>query len=341
VPAVQPDASDLVARLDLKLPLIGLYDAPDPGPFAPLVEPRVGRGACLFDFFPRWQAGETLHLTRERFGCGGAGRAFFGVQARERDDFIDFLWKEEGLRATRELMAGWVDNAPHYDPRHEHVLIGPLKPEKAEFLRTVTFWVNPDQFSLLQLGAYNHHAWDEPDPVIVPLGSGCSELVVAFGDRAKPQAAIAGTDIAMRTELPADVLGFTVTVPMFTRLCALGDDSFFGKGFLRRLRTARGAAWRDIREAIRRLGRNRQKLERFHVTHMSVFGSTARDEATFHSDVDLLVEFDPDAPVGLFTFVRLQDYLADVMGCRIDLATPAALRPEMRDQILSEAVHAF
>ena len=95
------------------------------------------------------------------------------------------------------------------------------------------------------------------------------------------------------------------------------------------------------REAIRRIGRNRQKLARFHVAHLSVFGSTARDEATPHSDVDLLVEFHPGARVGLFTFVRLQEFLADVMGCRIDLATPGALRDEMREQILAEAVRAF
>lgn len=95
------------------------------------------------------------------------------------------------------------------------------------------------------------------------------------------------------------------------------------------------------REALRRIGRNRQKLARFHVAHLSVFGSTARDEATPHSDVDLLVEFHPGARVGLFTFVRLQEFLADVMGCRIDLATPGALRDEMREQILAEAVRAF
>ncbi len=95
------------------------------------------------------------------------------------------------------------------------------------------------------------------------------------------------------------------------------------------------------REAIRRLARNRQKLTRFHVAHLAVFGSTARDEATVHSDVDLLVEFDPAAHVGLFTFVRLQDFLADVLGCRIDLATPGALREEMREEIVAEAVRVF
>jgi predicted nucleotidyltransferase len=95
------------------------------------------------------------------------------------------------------------------------------------------------------------------------------------------------------------------------------------------------------REALRRLVRNRKKLKAFHVAHISVFGSTARDEATFHSDVDLLVEFEQGARVGLFAFVRLQAFLVDVMGSRIDLATPAALRVEMRGQILSEAVRAF
>lgn len=95
------------------------------------------------------------------------------------------------------------------------------------------------------------------------------------------------------------------------------------------------------REAIRRLQRNRQKLRGFGVARMSVFGSTARDEATPHSDVDLLVEFEPAAQVGLFAFVRLQGFLADVMGTRIDLATPDALRPEMRDEILAEAIRAF
>jgi uncharacterized protein len=95
------------------------------------------------------------------------------------------------------------------------------------------------------------------------------------------------------------------------------------------------------REALRRLNRNRERLRTYSVRHIAVFGSTARDQATEHSDVDILVEFEPQARVGLFTFVRLLDHLSDVMGTRIDLATPGALRPEMREQILAEAVRAF
>ncbi len=67
--------------------------------------------------------------------------------------------------------------------------------------------------------------------------------MVTFRDLDKPQAAVSGTDIAMRDQLPQGVLGFTVTVPMFKQLCELGEDSFFGKGFLKRLRRARGGTF--------------------------------------------------------------------------------------------------
>lgn len=239
---VGPDPSALLGALDARLTPVGLYDAPDAAPFAPLVEPKQGtrRGACVFDFFRRWQAGETLHLTSGNFGCGGAGRALFGVSARDREDFITFLCDDEGLRATRELMGGWIDASPVYEPRHGHVLVGPLKPSEYATLLTVTFWVDPDQLAVLLHGAYYEHAWGDPPPVIVPFGSGCMELVATFEDLERSQAAVTATDLAMRDQLPRDVLGFTVTVPMFERLCALDERSFLGKGFLATLRGARG-----------------------------------------------------------------------------------------------------
>jgi hypothetical protein len=241
-PHGQPDPSALLAALGARLLPVGLYDAPDAAPFAPLVEPKAGaaRGPCIFDYFRRWQAGETLHLTRKAFGCGGAGRALVGVRTRDREDFITFLCDDEGLRATRELMAGWVDASPVYEMRNAHILIGPLRPAQYGALRTVTFWVNPDQLSVLLHGAYYEHAWGDVPPVIVPFGSGCMELVSTFDDLDQAQAAVTGTDMAMRDQLPRDVLGFTVTVPMFERLCALDERSFLGKGFLAALRASRG-----------------------------------------------------------------------------------------------------
>jgi hypothetical protein len=240
--ALQPDPSTLLAKLRLATPVVGLYDAPDPQAFAPLVEPK-GR-ACVFAFAQRWRQGETLHLTSERYGCGGCARQFFGVETRSRPAFIDFLVGEEGLRATPELMEAWIDASHPLPLRHEHVLLGPLREQLYEHLLTATFFVNADQLSLLCIAAAYHSRPDDPPPVVAPFSSGCGQLGPAFDDLDAPQAVIGATDIAMREYLEPGTLAFTATRSMFERLCAAADDpaSFFHKGFLRDLEKARGLA---------------------------------------------------------------------------------------------------
>ena len=242
---MRPDPTRLLQALALREPLIAFSDAPDPDPFAPLVEagPGRGRGACIFEYRPHWLAGETLHLTPQSRVCGGALRSCWGVETRSREDFITFLYEEEGLRASRELMEAMIDEPRKFHARHEHILIGPLRLELYEYVRTITFYVNPDQLSVLQHGAY--YAWrpDTPPPVIVPFSSGCGELATVFADLDAPQASVGSTDIAMRDVLPPDLLAFTATKPMFEQLCALDDRSFLGKGFLARLKKARGDEW--------------------------------------------------------------------------------------------------
>ncbi|MEW5707984.1 MAG: nucleotidyltransferase family protein [Pseudomonadota bacterium] len=93
-------------------------------------------------------------------------------------------------------------------------------------------------------------------------------------------------------------------------------------------------------EAIQKLRQHFPELrERFGVAHLSVFGSVARDEAGPESDVDILVEFSPDAQVGLFGLIELQQRLEELLGCKVDVGTPQGLRPRIRDRVLSEAVH--
>jgi len=61
-------------------------------------------------------------------------------------------------------------------------------------------------------------------------------------------------------------------------------------------------------EVLRKLRENLPKLRRrFAVRSLKVFGSVARDEATETSDVDILVEFAPQARVGLFKFSGAED----------------------------------
>jgi len=76
-------------------------------------------------------------------------------------------------------------------------------------------------------------------------------------------------------------------------------------------------------------------LVQFGVKSIAVFGSVARDEAKEFSDIDLLVEF--NRPIGLFEFVRLKYYLESLTKSQVDLVTPDALRPELRESILREA----
>jgi predicted nucleotidyltransferase len=91
-------------------------------------------------------------------------------------------------------------------------------------------------------------------------------------------------------------------------------------------------------DVLRVLAEHRDELRKeLGVKSLALFGSAARDEATETSDVDLLVEF--DRPVGLFYFARVRRQLSEILGRSVDLVTPAALRKEMREGILQEAIH--
>jgi predicted nucleotidyltransferase len=89
-------------------------------------------------------------------------------------------------------------------------------------------------------------------------------------------------------------------------------------------------------EILQCLRESTSLLNTFGVGRLSLFGSFARDEGLADSDVDLLVEF--KRPIGLFDFVRLQRELGERIGRRVELVTPAALKPQLRDKILNEAV---
>ena len=84
---------------------------------------------------------------------------------------------------------------------------------------------------------------------------------------------------------------------------------------------------------------HRQRLtlvERFGVDTLRLIGSTARDEATPDSDIDLIVTF--DRPTGYFGLVQLQHYLEALLASPVDLATDGSLSPAMRSRVEPEAV---
>lgn len=232
---MRPDPARLLAALEIDTPLIGFYDVPDPAPFAPFVDLKN----CLFTHYGDWLEGRSVLLTRDDYGCPGAGRWLCGVQTRGRADFVKFLAETEGLKDSPELMESWIDHHSPYRMRHDHLVVGPLRDEQYEHLRTVTFWVDPDRLSMLCTGAQYHAAPGDSAPVVSPFGSGCMQLAPVFGDLDAPQSVIGATDIAMRQHLPPQMMAFTVTVPMYERLCRLDERSFLYKPFWKRLRAAR------------------------------------------------------------------------------------------------------
>lgn len=237
---MKPDPTNLLNKTGISHPLIGVYDAPDPSTFEPLVRPKPGKWACVFTFYNKWLKGYTLHVTKDNFGCGGAGYWLCNVETRTREDFIKFLAEDEGLKSSSELMNRWLDYRKPYNQDHPNLFIGPLRDDQYEYLKSVTFYVNPDKLGVLMLGAnYNNAPADSP-AVIAPFGSGCGLMLGLFGDLSIPQAMIGATDIAMRQYLPPDLLAFTVTKPMFERLCRLDESSFLYKPFWQNLRKARG-----------------------------------------------------------------------------------------------------
>jgi uncharacterized protein len=75
----------------------------------------------------------------------------------------------------------------------------------------------------------------------------------------------------------------------------------------------------------------------YQVKGLSVFGSVARGEAHPDSDVDLLVEFLPDARIGMIQYGGLMLALSELMGRKVDLVTKRALRPVLRNSILEQS----
>jgi hypothetical protein len=90
-------------------------------------------------------------------------------------------------------------------------------------------------------------------------------------------------------------------------------------------------------EAISTLRRFLPELRsEFRVRRLALFGSTARDEARDDSDLDVLVDFDAGPTFDSFMGVKL--FLEDHLGRKVDLVTPAALKPRMRPVVEREAV---
>ncbi len=76
---------------------------------------------------------------------------------------------------------------------------------------------------------------------------------------------------------------------------------------------------------------------KYNVKEIGIFGSYVNGNYNKESDVDILVEF--SNPVGLIKFIKLEEYLKDLLGIKVDLVLRDGIKPALRSNILKQAVY--
>ena len=79
--------------------------------------------------------------------------------------------------------------------------------------------------------------------------------------------------------------------------------------------------------------------EKFGVREIGMFGSYIRGDQKEDSNIDIVVEFQPDAEMDLIKFVELEEYLSDLLGTKVDLVMKSALKPRIGKRVLKEVVY--
>ena len=77
--------------------------------------------------------------------------------------------------------------------------------------------------------------------------------------------------------------------------------------------------------------------DKYKVETIGVFGSYIRGEQKRESDLDVLVEF--SEPIGLLTFIELEDFLSERLEAKVDLVMRNTLKPRTKDRIIREAAY--
>jgi uncharacterized protein len=97
----------------------------------------------------------------------------------------------------------------------------------------------------------------------------------------------------------------------------------------------------DRQEILDRLRQNERALRERGVTHAALFGSRVRGDNRPDSDIDLLIDIDPEAVQDIYAYVGLKNYIAELFSEPVDVVTREALKPYIRPLAETDAVYAF
>jgi uncharacterized protein len=94
-------------------------------------------------------------------------------------------------------------------------------------------------------------------------------------------------------------------------------------------------------EVIETLRRSEGALRARGVRHAALFGSIARGNARRDSDIDVIIEVDPDARLTVFDYVDLKEYIATLFDRPVDVVNRDALKPYISPAATADAIYAF
>jgi uncharacterized protein len=79
--------------------------------------------------------------------------------------------------------------------------------------------------------------------------------------------------------------------------------------------------------------------EKYKVKEIGIFGSYVKGKQRKRSDIDILVDFEEDAQIGLLTFAALENFLSELLGVKVDLVMKNSLKPNIGKTILKEVIY--
>ena len=94
-------------------------------------------------------------------------------------------------------------------------------------------------------------------------------------------------------------------------------------------------------EALETLRRSEQALRGRGVKHAALFGSVARGDNRSGSDIDIMVEIDPDACITVFDYVDIKEYIAGLFDQPVDVVNRDGLKSHVRTVATADAIYAF
>jgi uncharacterized protein len=97
----------------------------------------------------------------------------------------------------------------------------------------------------------------------------------------------------------------------------------------------------NAQDAIATLRRYEADLRARGIRHAGVFGSVARGENRSNSDLDIIIDIEPDAHITVFDYVGLKEYIAELLGGPVDVVSQEALKPHIRPAVTADTIYAF